>query len=84
VISLALAAFMMIFAWQTLNEAMRMTTAGEIHQAATMILPKWPSRWLLPIGGFLMALTALMMGIRKLIGEPPPTGPAEFKIAAHD
>ena len=84
VIALALCAFMIVVTWQTAVEAVSMTSASEIHQGATMNVPKWPARWFLPVGSGLMALSALLIGIGKLRGEPAPGGPAEFKPMAHD
>lgn len=79
VIALALGGYMLVFTWQTVGEAITMTHAGEIQQTATIQLPKWPTRWFLPFGGFLMALAAILIGIRKLTGAvvvPKPASPA--------
>jgi TRAP-type C4-dicarboxylate transport system permease small subunit len=84
VIALMLFAYMAIFTWQTAREAMTMMNIGEIYQAARINLPKWPGRWYLPIGGALMAVCALAIGVRKLLGEPVRQRPAEFKPAAHE
>jgi TRAP-type C4-dicarboxylate transport system permease small subunit len=84
IISLALCAFMVIVTWQTAREAISMTGFAEIHQAATVNLPKWPPRWFLPVGSALMALYALMIGINKLRGGSAAEGPREFKPAAHE
>jgi TRAP-type C4-dicarboxylate transport system permease small subunit len=61
-----------------------MTSSGELHQGATLLLPKWPARWFLPFGSALMALSALTIAIGKLRGTPASTAPAEFKPMAHD
>jgi TRAP-type C4-dicarboxylate transport system permease small subunit len=84
VIALALCAFMAVVAWQTGIEAVSMTRIDEIHQAATMNLPKWPARWFLPIGSGLMALYALLMGINKLRGVSAPQPPTGSKALAHE
>jgi TRAP-type C4-dicarboxylate transport system permease small subunit len=84
VIALALCAFMVIVTWQTAVEAVAMTSISEIHQAATMNLPKWPARWYLPIGSALMAVVALLIGIKKLRGEPITEQPSGPKAMAHD
>ena len=84
VIALLLCAFMVVVTWQTAVEAVSMTSISEIHQAATMNLPKWPARWFLPVGSALMALCALMIGITKLRGDSAAEGPREFKPAAHE
>jgi len=57
---------MLVVAWQTGTEAMRMTRIGEMHQGASFNLPKWPTRWFAPVGSVLMALTALLMAIELL------------------
>jgi TRAP-type C4-dicarboxylate transport system permease small subunit len=82
-ISFALGVFMVLFAYQTFNEAVSMTNIGEVHQAATILLPKWPPRWFLPIGGALMALYAFLIAIKKLQGAAAD-GPDRLKSAAAD
>ncbi len=72
VVSLALAAFMAILVWQTAGEAIVMTEAGEVYQSGSVFLLKWIPRWFVPIGAGLMGLYALLLGVRKLAGEPPP------------
>lgn len=84
IIALAMALFMAVVTWQTATEAVAMTGVGEIHQAATANLPKWPARWFLPVGSGLMALCALLIGINKLLGHAGTPPSREFKAAAHD
>jgi TRAP-type C4-dicarboxylate transport system permease small subunit len=84
VIAFALFLFMAVFAWQTLGEAVSMTRIGELHQAATIYLPKWPPRWFLPIGSGLMALYALLIAIQKFRGSTPASEPKKLKPAAHE
>jgi TRAP-type C4-dicarboxylate transport system permease small subunit len=84
IIALAMCGFMTIIAWQTTTEAIAMTSASEIHQAATVNLPKWPARWFLPVGSALMALYSLLIAIDKLRGSSAPEEPREFKPAAHE
>lgn len=84
VVSLALAAFMAVLVWQSGREAVLMTEAGEVYQSGNIYLLKWIPRWAVPIGSGLMAIYALVLGIRKLIGQPPVAKPAEFKPAAHE
>jgi len=81
VIGIGLFLFMALFAWQTFNEAVTMTRISEVHQAATLLLPKWPPRWFLPGGAALMAVMALLIAVRKLIGEPAA---AALQPAARD
>lgn len=76
-IALALGIFMTVFSWVTFNEAVAMTNIGEVHQAATVLLPKWPPRWFLPIGGGLMALYAFLIAIQKLCGSGEEPGRLE-------
>ena len=68
VIALALCIFMLVFTWQTVSEAISMTNAGETHQAARTMVPKWPARWYLPIGTAIMAAYALLLAVQKLSG----------------
>jgi TRAP-type C4-dicarboxylate transport system permease small subunit len=68
-IAFALFGFMALFAWETWREAISMTRIGEIHQAATLYLPKWPPRWFLPVGSAVMALYALLIAVQKFRGE---------------
>jgi TRAP-type C4-dicarboxylate transport system permease small subunit len=84
IIALLLCAFMLVVAWQTAVEAVSMTNSGELHQGATLLLPKWPARWFLPIGSGLMALSAFLIAVGKLRGMPAPGQPSEFKPMAHD
>lgn len=84
VIALALGGYMLVFTWQTAGEALTMTRVGEIQQSATIYLLKWPTRWYLPIGGFLMALAALVIAVGKLAGKPPAKRPADLNITAQE
>lgn len=69
--------FMLLLTWQLTIEASRMTTTGEVHQAATIDVPKWPGRWFLAIGSALMAIYALAAGLRKLLGYEDEETPTE-------
>ena len=83
-VALALCLFMAVFTWQTFTEATTMTRIEEVHQAATMLLPKWPPRWFLPIGGGLMAIYALLIAIQKIRGSARGDQPQAWKPAAHE
>ena len=48
-------------------QAIRQTGRGEIQQAGTLYIPVWPTRWLLPIAGGLMALWVLLAVIDAVI-----------------
>ena len=48
--------YVAVFTWRTFLRAIVQTSAGEVWQAGTTHLPVWPSRWMLPIAGFFMAL----------------------------
>jgi TRAP-type C4-dicarboxylate transport system permease small subunit len=54
--------------WYTLDEAIRRTAEGEMWRSGEFLLPVWPSRWLLPIGSGMMALSALI----RLTGHHAP------------
>jgi TRAP-type C4-dicarboxylate transport system permease small subunit len=84
IVSLALAAFMALLVWQSAREAYTMTLAGEVYQSGNVFLLKWPPRWALSIGAALMALYALLVGIRKLRGGLPAATPAKSGPAAHE
>lgn len=60
---------MLVLAWQMMQEAMRMTRVGEMHQGASMNLPRWPTRWFAPVGAVLMALVAFLMALDKFTGR---------------
>lgn len=62
-----LSLFMAVLTWQFTVEALSMMAIGEVHQAATIDVPKWPGRWFLAIGSALMSIYALSAGLRKLI-----------------
>lgn len=73
VILIALGAFMIIMTWQTAVEAVSMTRVGEVYHAIISV-PKWPARWLLPVGAALMAAYAFLLAARKLAGEGAAEG----------
>jgi TRAP-type C4-dicarboxylate transport system permease small subunit len=56
VVKLGLVAYLALFTWQTWAQAVRQTGRGEVQQAGAFYLPVWPTRWLLPLAGGLMAL----------------------------
>jgi TRAP-type C4-dicarboxylate transport system permease small subunit len=82
VIAFGLFIFMAVMTWQLAVEASTMTAIGEVHQGARTYVPKWPGRWFLTIGSAAMALYALVIAVRKVMGEE--TTPAETKPAAQD
>jgi TRAP-type C4-dicarboxylate transport system permease small subunit len=55
--------------WYTLAEAVRRTVEGEVWRSGEFLLPVWPSRWLLPIGSGMMAISVL---IRLVVGRERP------------
>ena len=59
--------------WYTLDEAIRRTVDGEVWRSGEYLLPVWPSRWLLPIGSGMMAISVLV----RLIGGREP------QVSAH-
>lgn len=72
--------FMLLLTWQQVVEAVSMTAIGEIHQGATVNVPKWPGRWFLAIGSALMALYAVAAGIRKLLGTDAGAPPERSTV----
>ncbi len=55
VINVFTLAYMIVFTWMTTLAAIEQTEVGELWASATGYIPVWPSRWLLPIGCFLMS-----------------------------
>jgi len=47
--------YVCVIAWKTGQEAITMTAIGEVHDAGTIQLVTWPSRWILPIAFGVMA-----------------------------
>ena len=84
IVSLALAAFTAVLVWQSAREALIMTEANEVFQSGDVFLLKWPPRWAMSVGAALMALYALLIGIRKLRGGPPAATPTKSGPAAHE
>jgi len=60
--------YVSVFTWQTEYMAVQQTRGGEAWEASTGFLPVWPSRWLLPIAGFLMT-AYLVLRVIKDVGE---------------
>lgn len=60
VVKFGLVAYLALFTWQTWLQAIRQTERGEIQQAGTLHIPVWPTRWLLPLAGGLMALWVIL------------------------
>lgn len=48
--------YVALFAWRSGVRAVQQTALGEVWLAGTGYLPVWPSRWVLPVAGFMMAL----------------------------
>jgi len=65
-IKLLTAAWVGLFAYQTSIRAIQQTRAGEVWEAAGGFILIWPSRWLLPIAGGLMALYLVLRIISDL------------------
>lgn len=60
VVKAGLVAYLGLFTWQTWLQAVRQTGRGEVQQAGAFYIPVWPTRWLLPLAGGLMALWTLL------------------------
>jgi TRAP-type C4-dicarboxylate transport system permease small subunit len=56
VVKVATVAFLSVFIWRSTLRALDQMRAGEVWQAGTSYISIWPSRWVLPIAGGLMAL----------------------------
>jgi TRAP-type C4-dicarboxylate transport system permease small subunit len=52
--------YVVAIAWKMGQEAIRMTEIGEVHDAGTMQLVTWPSRWLPPIALGVMACAVVL------------------------
>jgi TRAP-type C4-dicarboxylate transport system permease small subunit len=57
-----------VFTYQTFLAALRQTRAGEVWLAGTMYIPVWPSRWILPVSGFLMVVYLVLRVISDVAG----------------
>jgi TRAP-type C4-dicarboxylate transport system permease small subunit len=57
--------YLSVFTWQTGVRALQQTRAGEAWQVAGGYLAVWPSRWLLPLAGALMALHLVLRLLKK-------------------
>lgn len=67
VVQAGLVAYLGLFTWQTWINAVRQTARNEVQQAGSFYLPVWPTRWLLPLAGGLMALWIVLHVTDKLI-----------------
>ena len=57
-----------VFTYQTFLAALRQTRTGEVWIAGTMYIPVWPSRWILPVSGFLMVVHLVLRVISDVAG----------------
>lgn len=55
VVKTVLVIYLAMFTWQSWLTAIKYTGRGEVQQAGSHYLPVWPTRWLLPLAGGLMA-----------------------------
>ncbi|MGE3244942.1 MAG: TRAP transporter small permease subunit, partial [Beijerinckiaceae bacterium] len=49
-----------VFTWQTGVEAFVIYSEGEVWETSYGFVPVWPSRFILPVAGFLMAVYVLL------------------------
>jgi TRAP-type C4-dicarboxylate transport system permease small subunit len=56
VVKAAMVVFLSFFIWRSTLRAIDQMRAGEVWQAGTSYISIWPSRWVLPVAGGLMAL----------------------------
>jgi TRAP-type C4-dicarboxylate transport system permease small subunit len=68
-------AYVSVFTYQTGLAAVQRTRAGEVWLAGTIYLPVWPSRWMLPIAGTLMAIYLLLRIISDIAGRMRRSSP---------
>jgi TRAP-type C4-dicarboxylate transport system permease small subunit len=59
--------YLALFTWQSWLQALRQTGRFEVQQAGSFYLPVWPTRWLLPIAGGLMALYTTLWVLNALM-----------------
>jgi TRAP-type C4-dicarboxylate transport system permease small subunit len=52
--------YVALFTWRTVLRAITQTRLGEVWLAGTAYIPVWPSRWVLPVAGGLMAIYLLV------------------------
>ena len=60
---------MSVFTYQTFLAALQRTRAGEVWLAGTMYLPVWPTRWMLPLAGAVMAIYLVLRVIADIAGR---------------
>jgi len=60
VVKIATVVFLSVFVWRTTLRALDQMRAGEVWQAGTTYISIWPSRWVLPVAGGLMALYLIL------------------------
>jgi TRAP-type C4-dicarboxylate transport system permease small subunit len=65
-VKIATVVFLSIFVWRTTLRALDQMSAGEVWQAGTSYISIWPSRWVLPIAGGLMALYLVLRVVADL------------------
>lgn len=68
VVGVLVLAFVSVIAWKMIEEAGRMTSIGEVHDAGTMQLVTWPSRWFGAAGYAVMACAVLLRIIEDIKG----------------
>ena len=61
-----LAVYMAAFAWQSWLNAAKYTARNEVQQAGSFYLTVWPTRWLLPLAGGLMAIWLVLHIVDRL------------------
>jgi TRAP-type C4-dicarboxylate transport system permease small subunit len=61
--------YVSVFTYQTGLAAVQRTRTGEVWLAGTIYLPVWPSRWMLPIAGALMAVYLVLRVLSDIVGR---------------
>ena len=64
VINIITMIFMFIFAWYTTDIAIETTHEGELGELGAGYFAVWPSRWLLPISFWIMAIYLALRGVQ--------------------
>lgn len=59
-----------LLAWFTLEQALRSTARGEVAMGVNL-LPIWPVRWVMPVVFTLAAATALLVLLKRVLGDDP-------------
>lgn len=68
VMNLATGGYVFFLGWQTLGSALEEFHANEQWETASGFLPVWPSRFMVPMAGFLMGVFLFLVAFRDAAG----------------